>query len=503
MRRRDPARRHACEGSVARARGQVDRPPMADPGRDGPRPRAGWSAFRASLDVRSTAACLARLTVKARPALDVLARNAARCVEGGGSTWNARVERGGSHRTLEVEGEGRDGLVEPLGQTRLRELGDLDAATRRCARRGAVRVGPRPATPASSIRPMERVAAPLRTMGADGRDDRRPCAGRGRRGGRSHGIGIAARGAERPGEGRGPARGASRADGDDRGRRAGADPGPHGAGARGAWAPPIRSTDGEVSRCSRFQHEGFARHGAGRPFVGRVPDRRGRADRVRARPSRASAQPEPAAFPRGDGDGWASRRGTRSRRRSSASRSGRSRSSPRRRGCGAGSSRDELPLVIDEVPVLAGARGPTPERRRWFRGGGGAPGEGERPARWRSSTASATLGGPGRRRGRRPRDRGRRARGRPAARAATIGSPWRSRSRRSLRDRPSEVDGHGGRGGQLPGVRGDARRARGGIEAPMTAARSWSRSTVRPGAASRRSPAGSRGRSASPTSTPG
>ncbi|MGZ8579583.1 MAG: hypothetical protein ACXWWX_08690, partial [Actinomycetota bacterium] len=41
-----------------------------------------------SLDVRSTAACLAELCPKARPALDMWVQNAPSAVEDGGSTWN-------------------------------------------------------------------------------------------------------------------------------------------------------------------------------------------------------------------------------------------------------------------------------------------------------------------------------------------------------------------------------------------------------------------------------
>src|SRR6478736_5299441 len=64
-----------------------------------------------SLDVRSTAACLSRVAGKARPSLDVFARDAPALVEGGGSTWNAGVEvpaAGLSSGPLEVEGDGRD-----------------------------------------------------------------------------------------------------------------------------------------------------------------------------------------------------------------------------------------------------------------------------------------------------------------------------------------------------------------------------------------------------------
>jgi len=77
--------------------------------------RSRLSGLPSGLDVRSTASSLANLTVKARPALDLWARNVSSWVEGGGSTWND-TPAGGSYGTLEVEGEGRDGLVEPRGR---------------------------------------------------------------------------------------------------------------------------------------------------------------------------------------------------------------------------------------------------------------------------------------------------------------------------------------------------------------------------------------------------
>src|SRR5215204_5725062 len=69
-----------------------------------------------SLDVRSTARCLAAIAPKARPALDVFTGKGPSRVEGGGSTWNARGTDG-PQTSLHVEGEGRAGLAgspEPL-----------------------------------------------------------------------------------------------------------------------------------------------------------------------------------------------------------------------------------------------------------------------------------------------------------------------------------------------------------------------------------------------------
>jgi 3-phosphoshikimate 1-carboxyvinyltransferase len=117
-----------------------------------------------ALDVRSTASCLARVTLKARPALDLWAENASSRVEGGGSTWNetSREAPGG---VLEVEGDGRDRLVEPSSDldcgnsgTSLRLLtGVMASAPFRCRLVGDASL---------SSRPMERVASPLRRMGA-------------------------------------------------------------------------------------------------------------------------------------------------------------------------------------------------------------------------------------------------------------------------------------------------------------------------------------------------
>jgi 3-phosphoshikimate 1-carboxyvinyltransferase len=117
-----------------------------------------------SLDVRSTASCLAALTVKARPSLDLAAREAPAAVEGGGSTWNAQVEVP-AIEPLEVQAEGRDGLVQPAGDldcgnsgTSMRLLaGVVAAAPFRTVLRGDTSL---------STRPMERVAEPLRRMGA-------------------------------------------------------------------------------------------------------------------------------------------------------------------------------------------------------------------------------------------------------------------------------------------------------------------------------------------------
>ena len=118
----------------------------------------------ASLDVRSTASCLAAVAPKAGPALELWARKGGSPVEDGGSTWNAVAEeRVGV--TVEVEGEGRQGWVQPSDDldcgnsgTSMRLLaGVLASVPLRSVLVGDVSL---------STRPMERVADPLRRMGA-------------------------------------------------------------------------------------------------------------------------------------------------------------------------------------------------------------------------------------------------------------------------------------------------------------------------------------------------
>jgi len=117
-----------------------------------------------SLDVRSTAACLAAVTDKARPSLDVFARNASPGVERGGSTWNENSPEP-LDLPLEVEGQGRAGLVPPAetldcgnsGTTMRLLSGVLAAAPFETVLSGDESL---------SGRPMDRVAEPLRAMGA-------------------------------------------------------------------------------------------------------------------------------------------------------------------------------------------------------------------------------------------------------------------------------------------------------------------------------------------------
>jgi 3-phosphoshikimate 1-carboxyvinyltransferase len=117
-----------------------------------------------SLDVRAMASCLASVTGRARPALEVWADKGPSAVEGGGSTWNADLDPA-DPSILEVEGEGRDGLVEPASSL---DCGNSGTAMRLLA--GVLAAAPFPSVltgdASLSRRPMERVAAPLRAMGA-------------------------------------------------------------------------------------------------------------------------------------------------------------------------------------------------------------------------------------------------------------------------------------------------------------------------------------------------
>lgn len=117
-----------------------------------------------SLDVLATARALARVAPAARPGLEVWARNAGGPLEDGGSTWNTPDDRW-RPATLEVEGEGRSALADPgspldcanSGTTMRLFAGMLAPAAFRSELIGDESL---------SRRPMERVAAPLRTMGA-------------------------------------------------------------------------------------------------------------------------------------------------------------------------------------------------------------------------------------------------------------------------------------------------------------------------------------------------
>jgi 3-phosphoshikimate 1-carboxyvinyltransferase len=118
-----------------------------------------------SLDVRATAACLAMIAPSARSALQGWLGEDPTEAKGHGFTWDSR-DRDAANRVVMVEGEGRSSLVEAQealdcanSATTARLLAGVVAA---CPL-ASVFVGDESLTP----RPMERVAAPLRLMGAD------------------------------------------------------------------------------------------------------------------------------------------------------------------------------------------------------------------------------------------------------------------------------------------------------------------------------------------------
>ncbi|MDX6595879.1 MAG: 3-phosphoshikimate 1-carboxyvinyltransferase, partial [Solirubrobacterales bacterium] len=117
-----------------------------------------------SLDVRSTAACLAALYPSARGALEGWARNDGGPAEGHGSTWNPGTP-GSLDLALEVEGEGRETVVAPGADL---DCGNSGTSMRLLA--GLLAGLPVHATLTGDAslrsRPMERVADPLRRMGA-------------------------------------------------------------------------------------------------------------------------------------------------------------------------------------------------------------------------------------------------------------------------------------------------------------------------------------------------
>jgi len=206
-----------------------------------------------SLDVRSTASCLAEVTTAARPALEAWSRNAPDDAEGHRSTWN--VEGSGSvEMPLEVEGEGRRALVEPgrpldcgNSGTAMRLLvGTLAASPFRCELIGDESL---------STRPMERVAEPLRAMGASVRttDGHAPVEVRG-----GHLLGIA----HRPPVASAQVKGAVLLAGAAaEGTTTVAEPAPtrdHTERALAALGADIRTADGRVSVEGGFQPGAFA-----------------------------------------------------------------------------------------------------------------------------------------------------------------------------------------------------------------------------------------------------
>ena len=119
----------------------------------------------ASLDVRSMGACLAAAVPAARPALEGWLHNDAAAGQGHRSTWN-RDEPEEASAVLEVEGEGRDALA---GADHDLDCGNSGTAMRLLAGLLAGIPTRTVLTGDESLRtrPMERVAAPLREMGAE------------------------------------------------------------------------------------------------------------------------------------------------------------------------------------------------------------------------------------------------------------------------------------------------------------------------------------------------
>jgi 3-phosphoshikimate 1-carboxyvinyltransferase len=118
-----------------------------------------------SLDTSSTAACLAMLAPAGRPALEAWASSPSVTGERHGSTWN-RDASTLDVDTLDLQGEGRRSLRRPA-----RELDCANSGTTMRLLAGLVSASPFDTVlrgdASLSARPMERVAEPLRAMGAD------------------------------------------------------------------------------------------------------------------------------------------------------------------------------------------------------------------------------------------------------------------------------------------------------------------------------------------------
>jgi 3-phosphoshikimate 1-carboxyvinyltransferase len=127
--------------------------------------RSSLEGLPHSLDIRSTASCLAELAPAARPALEAWASSPGPSDERHGSTWNHEASTL-DLPALDLHGEGRGSLREPD-----RELDCGNSGTSMRFLAGLVAAGPFATVltgDASLVRrPMERVATPLRAMGAD------------------------------------------------------------------------------------------------------------------------------------------------------------------------------------------------------------------------------------------------------------------------------------------------------------------------------------------------
>jgi len=118
-----------------------------------------------SLDISATAGCLAKLAPAARPALEAWTSSPVVTAERHGSTWNreaSTLDLG----TLDLQGEGRGSL-----RRAVRELDCANSGTTMRLVAGLAASSPfetmLTGDASLSARPMERVAKPLRAMGAD------------------------------------------------------------------------------------------------------------------------------------------------------------------------------------------------------------------------------------------------------------------------------------------------------------------------------------------------
>ena len=118
-----------------------------------------------SLDVTSTASCLATLSPSSRPALEAWASRPPVAPERNGSTWNEDPSTLDLD-ALDVHARGRESLTEPTHDL---DCGNSGTTMRLLA--GLLAAAPFTSTltgdESLTERPMERVARPLRAMGAD------------------------------------------------------------------------------------------------------------------------------------------------------------------------------------------------------------------------------------------------------------------------------------------------------------------------------------------------
>jgi 3-phosphoshikimate 1-carboxyvinyltransferase len=216
------------------------------------RGRSRIAGLPASLDVRSTAACLAAVAPAARPVLEGWAGNDPGQANGHGSTWNPGAHEG-ADPALEVDGTVRSSLIEPAGEL---DCGNSATSMRLLAGVLAGVAGRSVLTGDDSLRsrPMERVAIPLRLMGA-GVETTAGCAPVTIGGGGLHGIRyrVPAPSAQVKGA---VLLAALSADGETVVEQA-VPTRDHTERALGALGAPIDSAPGRIS-LHAFQHDGFA-----------------------------------------------------------------------------------------------------------------------------------------------------------------------------------------------------------------------------------------------------